>query len=790
MQVATGKPLRVLIIEDDAVDRMQLERLLANSSLDVAEVKCANRLATAIDMLQQSTFDVLLLDLGLPDSQGLESIIQIQTHVPDVPVIVLSGLDDENTATTAVQKGVQDYLIKGQVDSTVLMRSVRYALERKKAERQLQMAEQRYRTIFENSAVAIMMVDREERLISWNGFTEQLLGVTSEELLGRPIGSLYPPAEWQRIRSMSIRQKGMQHHLETQMVHKSGEVIDVDISLSVLRDPDGEPTGSIGVVRDITERKRMESALRESEKRFRQVVANAKEWIWEVNADGLYTYVGPIVERILGYKPEEILGRKYFHDFFHPDDADQLRAQVFEIFSRHDVFSEFQTRNLHKDGRVVWLLRSGVPIFDDHQRLIGYRGADVDITERMRIHEILDRKQKNLEAIFDAAPAAMLLVSEEMVVTRANEAIRQMSGKEFRDIIGSDPCVALGCSHAEEGEGGGAPCDKCSLKRMIQTAFDAGKPIHGVEIRPTLNVSGDGPPPWFLMSVEPVTIDSGRHVVVAFNDITDRKRAEEALKETMELKSQVISTVSHELRTPMTSIREAVSIVLDGVAGKLNKDQTHFLDIARRNLDRLSRLIDEVLDFQKLNAGKMRFEMQENRIERTIEDAYATMQPYAQKKGVHLSTQVDPRLPAAVFDNDRMIQVLTNLISNAIKFTPEGGQICVSVEQQEGSLAIRVSDTGYGIPKEALSKIFDQFYRVHRPGKEIKGTGLGLAIVVKIVNAHNGRIEVESEVDKGTTFTVLLPLGLPRPSEVLSEQSDRQMEKTLAQQSLETDEMP
>jgi PAS domain S-box-containing protein len=782
MHVAAEKPLRVLIVEDDAIDRMQLQRLLASTSLQVAEVKCANRLAAALDALKQWDCDVLLLDLGLPDSQGLDSIIQIQTQAPEVPIIVMSGLDDEQTATTAVQKGVQDYLIKGQVDSTLLMRSVRYALERKKAERQLQVAEQRYRTIFENSAVAIMMVDRNECLISWNGFTEQLLGMTSDGLLGRPVEALYPPAEWQRIRAMSIRQKGMQHHLETQMVHRSGAVIDVDISLSVLKDPDGEPTGSIGVVRDITERKRMESALRESEKRFRQVVANAKEWIWEVDADGLYTYVGPMVEKILGYKPEEVLGKKHIHDFYHPDDAEDLKVRVAEIVSRRDVFSEFQTRNIHKDGHVIWLQRSGVPILDDHQQLVGYRGADVDITERMRIHDILDRKQKNLEAIFDAAPAGMLLVNEQMIVTRANEAVRQMSGKEYREIIGYDLCRALNCAHLQADastESTAVSCETCALKLIVQTVLESGKPVRGIEVRPTLGLNREGPPSWFLVGVEPLLIDSGRHVLVAFNDITDRKRAEEEVRETMELKSQFIGTVSHELRTPMTSIREAVTIVLDGVAGKINQDQKHFLEIAQRNIDRLSRLIDEVLDFQRLNAGKMRFDMKENHIEKTVDEAFSTMQPYAQKRGLSLSMDLAPSLPVGVYDNDRMIQVLTNLISNAIKFTPEGGHVQVSVEAQQEHLVIRIRDTGFGIPKEALGKLFGQFYRVHRPGKEIKGTGLGLAIVQKIITAHNGRIEVESEVDKGTMFTVFLPLTPAQSPQAQPEQADRRLEETL-----------
>lgn len=778
----TTTALRILIVEDDIVDRKLLERLLAQSTLEVSQVHHADRLATALEVLKEQDVDVILLDLGLPDSGGTESITAIETCAPQVPIIVLSGLDDEETATRAVQKGVQDYLIKGQVDSVLLMRSIRYALERKRAKQELQGAEQRYRMIFENSAVAIMMVDEQERLVSWNKFTEYLLGMTAEDLLGKSIKLLYPPSEWDRIRSMSIRRKGMQHHLETQMMRKGGDVIDVDISLSVLRDSDDQITGSIGVVRDITERKKMEEALRQSEKRFRQVVENAKEWIWEIDANGLYTYASPIVEKILGYKPEEILGKKHFYDFFHPDQAEKAKAEAFEAFSKKDVFSEVQTPNLHKDGRVVWLQRSGVPILDDNLELVGYRGADSDITERMRIHDILNRKQKNLEAIFDAAPVGMLLVNEDMVVVRANETIRHISGKDYQEIIGTDPCAAVGCMRAGKlGRDGDDPpeCSECSLRAMIEEVIVTGDPIRGLEIRPSCNDTGEEVTPWLLVSVEPVSIDSTMHVVVAFDDITDRKRAEEELKEAVEMKSQFISTVSHELRTPLTSIREAVIIVHDGVAGRINKDQKHFLEIGKRNINRLSRLIDDVLDFQKLNASKMRFHMQERAIDRTAEDAFNTMQPFAQKQGVHLSFDVEPNLPKILFDSDRMVQALTNLMSNGIKFTPEGGQVVLSLSRRDEHIAIRVSDTGYGIPRESLHKIFGRFYRVHRPGKEIKGTGLGLAIVNKIVTSHGGRIEVESEQDEGTTFTVLLPVKYERPTEGMCDEDDSRLENTL-----------
>jgi signal transduction histidine kinase len=267
--------------------------------------------------------------------------------------------------------------------------------------------------------------------------------------------------------------------------------------------------------------------------------------------------------------------------------------------------------------------------------------------------------------------------------------------------------------------------------------------------------------------------------VVALNDVTDRKRAEEELKETMEMKSQFISTVSHELRTPMTAMKEAVVIVLDEIAGKLNQDQKHFLDIAKRNIDRLARLIDDVLDFQKLQAGKMKFNLQANPIGAVVEEAYTTMQPQAAKSKVDLALDLETALPPAVYDGDRIMQVLMNLLSNALKFTPEGGRVLLSVHRRDEQLAIKVSDTGYGIPKEDLPKLFSRFFRVHRPGKEIKGTGLGLAIVSKIVAGHGGRIEVESELNKGTTFTVLLPFDGPRTADEASDQTDRSLEGVL-----------
>jgi len=384
--------------------------------------------------------------------------------------------------------------------------------QRKKAEDERRFMEEKYRTIFENSAVAITLVDKKERLISWNKFTEGFLGMGKDDLYLKPVSSLYPAHEWEKIRAQDIRQKGMQHHLETVMVKKDGTLIDVDISLSVMKDSNSETTGSIGVIRDITE----------------------------------------------------------------------------------------------------------------------------------------------------------------------------------------------------------------------------------------------------------------------------RKKAEEELKETMELKSQFISTVSHELRTPLAAIKEGLAIVLDGLAGRINKKQKKFLGIAKRNADRLSDLINDVLDFQRLGAGKTKLDIQSHDIKEVLSEVQETMALYANKHGDELSFASADDLSKAEFDRAKVIQVLTNLVSNAVKFTPEGGLVSVDARRQDTDWVISISDNGMGIPKEALPKIFERFYRVTRRGKQIKGTGLGLAIVHKIVMLHGGRIEVESQVGQGTTFTIFLPLATKSSPESLSEKEDELIENAIA----------
>lgn len=401
-------------------------------------------------------------------------------------------------------------------------------------------------------------------------------------------------------------------------------------------------------------------------------------------------------------------------------------------------------------------------------------------TNETSVDNIIERKRKSLEAIFDAVPTGLLLVDENLTVIRVNHTIQQMVGKDYSDIINKPIGESLGCpTLTTEGKpcGLGINCPTCPLRQNIRKVFQTSQPVREFEFQSDIHFRGGQEKPRFAMNIEPVTMEDKKYAVVCLNDITAKKLAEEKLVETMEMKAQFISTVSHELRTPLTAIKEGINIVLDGLAGRVKKKQKNFLILVKRNVDRLSMLINDVLDFQKLETGKTKFNFSKHKVAEVMREAFDTMRLFAEKNKVNLTVKLADDLNEAIFDRSHIIQVLTNLLSNAIKFTPEGGKVSLEAARQQNEIVITVSDTGMGIPKKDLPKIFERFYRVERPGKEINGTGLGLPIVAQIITQHDGRILVESELDKGTTFTVYLPANPVRDKPDAA--ADETLEKTI-----------
>jgi signal transduction histidine kinase len=247
------------------------------------------------------------------------------------------------------------------------------------------------------------------------------------------------------------------------------------------------------------------------------------------------------------------------------------------------------------------------------------------------------------------------------------------------------------------------------------------------------------------------------------NYAAELERVNQELRKIDEMKSEFVSVASHELRTPLTAIKSSIQLILKRKTGAINEEQVKFLSMAERNINRLTSILDNLLNISKIESGKIEMSFTELGLKGVIDFVVSSLKPQADIKSVDLRSETDEDLPMVYGDREKIEQILTNLVGNAIKFTPEGGKVLISAKpyEEDGHMvAVSVKDTGIGIPAGQLDKVFEKFYQVEGSlHRSVSGTGLGLAITKGLVEAHQGKIWVESEVGKGSAFTFTLPLS-------------------------------
>ena len=233
------------------------------------------------------------------------------------------------------------------------------------------------------------------------------------------------------------------------------------------------------------------------------------------------------------------------------------------------------------------------------------------------------------------------------------------------------------------------------------------------------------------------------------------------LNELERLKSEFIANISHEFRTPLTSLREANNLLLDGIAGKTTEKQQRLLKITKEESEKLIKMINDLLDLSKMEAGMIRYNFMPSDINIVFENAINEIRLLAERKEIDLKLEAQKRLPIVFMDSEKIKQVMINLLSNAVKFTPDGGKISVGARAEDSNIYVAVKDTGVGIPKEDLERIFDKFQQVDTGiNHKLRGTGLGLSIAKHIIEVHNGRIWAESRLGKGSAFKFILPIKI------------------------------
>jgi PAS domain S-box-containing protein len=353
-------------------------------------------------------------------------------------------------------------LLSARLHGDVISSMVVDITECKKTEIALQESNQRFRATFEQAAVGITHMAPGGRFLRVNQKFCDITGYSQDELLQRTCQEItYPDdlePDFSCIRRL-LTGGTSSYTLEKRYIRKGGELVWAEVTFSLVVDETGEPLWFVSVAQDISRRKQAEAALQNSEKRFRDIADNALEWIWEVDGNGKYTYVSPIAEKLLGYKPEELL-QNHFYDLFHPDDKEELKRAAFEAFAGKERFNEFINRAVHKNGKVVWLSTSGIPIIDESGELAGYRGADIDITKRKLAEDALLESEekfrtlvtKTEEIVYMIARDGTFLLSEGRGLAKLAMKPGQVVGKSVFELYKDYPDMLDGMRRVFNGE--------------------------------------------------------------------------------------------------------------------------------------------------------------------------------------------------------------------------------------------------------------------------------------------------------------------------------------------------
>jgi PAS domain S-box-containing protein len=596
---------------------------------------------------------------------------------------------------------------------------------------ELQRQRRYYESLVALSPTAIVSVDLNARVTSWNPAAERLFGYTAEEAIGANIDDLVANDERVRAEAVEVSRlgaQGDQPHLLTQRTHKDGTLVDVEV-LGAPIIIGGEQIGSYALYHDVSE-------LQRQKRYYEALVRVSPTAIVTGDPHGVVTSWNPAAERLFGYTADEAIGR-HIDDLVATDPA--VRAEALAMTtSLVENPSGFVTQRTRKDGSLVDVYVVGAPIVVGGE-LVGIYGLYSDVSE-------LQRQRRYYEALVQGSPNAIALMDAHGTVTSWNPAAEQLFGytadeaigRHIDDLLATDPNIRA--------------------EALVNTQRGmAGEKIRAIGKR----ARKDGA----LIDVEifgaPVVV-GGEAVGLygLYHDIGELQRAREEAEAATEAKSAFLATMSHEIRTPLNAVVGMTGLLLDT---PLNAEQRSYAEVVRSSSDALLAVINEILDFSKIEAGRLELERQPFDLRQCVESALELVSAAAAEKGLDVVYAVDPEAPVAIIgDVTRLRQVLLNLLNNAVKFTHQGEVVltvqAARVPSGDGRAArhrieFEVRDTGIGIPTERMDRLFESFSQLDASTtRRYGGTGLGLAISRRLVELMGGTISADSRVDEGSTF--------------------------------------
>ncbi|MFP5265023.1 MAG: PAS domain S-box protein [Blastocatellia bacterium] len=716
----------------------------------------------------------------------------------------------------------------------VALANARMLVDHERTAKALGETEREFRAVFDNALDAILVADDQGRYVDANRAACRLFGAPREELLDSKLADFVEPGQepeileaW-RVFLGQGEQKGV-----FRLRRRDGAVRELEYTAKA----NFIPGRHLSVLRDITERRQSENALKESEARFRQLAENIRKVFWMSDPEGdRMFYVSPAYEKIWGRSCDSLYAdARSFLEAVLPGDRARVLSNV-EAHRRGEVTDQ-EYRIVRPDGEVRWVRDRGFPIRDESGRVYRVAGIAEDITDRKAIEAKLREQTEVVEAVNRIGQLLSAELDIRKLLQALTDAATELTGARFGSFFYN--------VINQEGESymlytlSGVPIEHFADFPMPRATdifaptfrgegilrlddvrqdprYGKNSPYYGIPpghlpvvsylAVPVISRSGEVLGGLFFGHPEPgvftereermvsglaaqaaIAIDNARLYQEAQAAIRQREEAlrirdellarEQAARAEAEdanrTKDEFLATVSHELRTPLNAMLGWVRMLR---TGKLDEEMSmRAIDIIERNARSQAKLIEDILDVSRIVTGKLRLNTRRVELAPVVDASVDSVRPASDAKAIQIIKSFGGESLAIMGDPDRLQQVVWNLLSNAVKFTPNGGRVEVTLARLDDYAQIKVSDTGHGIGADFLDFVFDRFRQGDSTStRAYGGLGLGLAIVRHLVEMHGGVVRAESEgPGKGSTFTVMLPVAHPQDAEARPEEGRR-----------------